>query len=80
MSSLQTEFRTYHDALPGLLGSQDGKFVVIKGTELCWFGDNYEAALDWAYEHFGLEGFFIKQVSLGGAVTHFSRDLRPCET
>jgi hypothetical protein len=42
------------------------------------FFDSYEAAVDWAYETYGLDQFFVKQVSEEENVAHYIRDLGTC--
>lgn len=79
MVTCQMELKTYQAELPQMLRSNGGKFVVIRGTQVCNFFGSYEAALDWAYEKFGLEGFFVKQVTEEEPIAHFSRALGPCE-
>ncbi|MFY9511081.1 MAG: hypothetical protein WAQ05_08925 [Rubrivivax sp.] len=78
MVTFQTELQTYENALPAMLKESDGKFVVIRGTEVCKVLPTYEEALDWAYDRFGLERFFVKQINAEEAIAHFSRDLGPC--
>ncbi len=64
-----------------MLSQHDGAYVVIKGSELEHFSQSYEQALNWAYEAFGLDSFFVKKVAaLGKDVAHFTRDLGPCRT
>ena len=78
MLSYPTELQTYEQLLPSLLSSDDGKYVVIKGQELCGVFASYEVALTWAYEHFGLAPFFVKQISAELSIAHFSRDFGLC--
>ena len=81
MSTLQTEALTYEASLTENLKQHTGQYVVIQGTHVAHFSPSYEAALDWAYEHFGLEDrFFVKQVAADQNVAHFTRDLGPCRT
>ena len=79
MSALQKELRIYEEELPSLLRSHLGEYVVIRGDEVRHFEKTYEAALDWAYEHFGLEHFFVKQIDAESCVSHFTRDLGTCQ-
>jgi hypothetical protein len=51
---------------------------VIRGTTLVRFFASYEEAVEWAYEEYGLERFFVKQVSEEENVAHYIRDLGPC--
>ena len=78
MVTCQTELQTYKAALPKLLPGNDGKFVVIRGAQVFELFQTYEEALEWAYEKFGLDGFFVKQISEEEPIAHFSRDLGTC--
>jgi hypothetical protein len=78
MLLFQQEMQAFESALPKMLEESDGQFVVIRGPKVCKVLPTYEAALTWAYDHFGLEGFFVKQISAEEPVAHFSRDLGPC--
>lgn len=78
MSELSTERRTYETSLPSMLREHEGEYVVIQGEELRHFSDSYERALEWAYESFGLNSFFVKRVAEDRDLAHFSRDLGPC--
>lgn len=78
MVTCQTELQTYKAALPKLLPGNDGKFVVIRGAQVLELFQTYEEALEWAYEKFGLDGFFVKQISEEEPIAHFSRDLGTC--
>jgi hypothetical protein len=80
MSTLATEFQTYQRQLSALLTQHNGQYVVIKGAELRHFSESYEQALDWAYEAFGLDSFFVKKVCSDEGVAHFTRDLGPCRS
>ncbi len=79
-TALLRESETYRNSLPGMLGSHDGQYVVIKGESLSHFAESYQDALDWAYEKFGLDDFFVKKVSSDQGLSHFTRDLGPCRT
>jgi hypothetical protein len=72
------ELRAYEAALPSIVDEHTGEYVVIKGESLVRFFADRAVALDWAYEQFGLEPFFVKRVSPQTAVAHFTRDLGPC--
>ena len=54
------------------------KGVVIRGAQVLELFQTYEEALEWAYEKFGLDGFFVKQISEEEPIAHFSRDLGTC--
>lgn len=78
MSTLQTEFQTYQSHLDSMLRKHSGQYVVIRGSQLEHFSDSYEKALEWAYDQFGLESFFVKKVAVDQDIAHFTRDLGPC--
>ncbi len=79
MSTLQTEALTYQASLAENLKYHAGQYVVIQGALVAHFSLSYESALDWAYEHFGLDDhFFVKKVAEDQNVAHFTRDLGPC--
>ncbi|MBC7380914.1 MAG: hypothetical protein H7346_26250 [Burkholderiaceae bacterium] len=70
MVELQTELQAYRDGLAHMLSQHDGEYVVIKGSRPAHFSATYEAALDWAYDQFGLQRFLVKKVSENEAVAH----------
>ena len=74
MLDFQVEIQAFEAALPALLERHTGQFVVIRGESV---GPetfpSYEKALDWGYDHFGLERFFVKQVADKAHSTHFMR-------
>ena len=78
MVELRTELQTYQEHLPAMLRGHDGQYVVIKDTQTVHFSPTYQDALDWAYETFGLDHFFVKKVAGDEDVAHFMRDLGPC--
>jgi hypothetical protein len=80
MVELRTELQTYRDLLPLMLNGHDGQYVVIKDTQTVHFSQTYQEALNWAYETFGLDHFFVKKVAQDQDVAHFMRDLGPCRT
>ncbi len=73
MLNLDTERRTYDEALPDMLKAGEGQYVVIRGEEVCKILPTYEDALSWAYEKFGLEQFFVRQVSAVEPAVFYSR-------
>lgn len=78
MVELRTELQTYRKQLPAMLDQHDGDYVVIKGDRAVHYSATYAAALDWAYQAFGLDQFFVKKVAIDQDVAHYSRDLGPC--
>ena len=77
MLMLKDEQRAYEALLPQMLEDHGGKFVIIQGSEAHKVLGTYEEALNWGYDHFGLEPFFVKQINADEHVAHFSRDLGP---
>ena len=78
MIELQNELQVYRERLPLMVAQHDGEYVVIKGAKPVHFSSSYEKALDWAYDQFGLEHFFVKKVAQDEPVAHFTRDLGSC--
>lgn len=74
------ELQTFEQKLPTMLATHSGEYVVIAGAEVAKFLPTYEQAIEWGYEHFGLERFFVKQVSQDEPVLHFSRAILSCDT
>ena len=58
---LDTEIQTYERELPSLL-SNEGKFVLIRKTDVAGFFDTYEDAVQAGYDRFGLDPFLVKRV------------------
>jgi hypothetical protein len=61
ISTLHEEIDTYIRHLPELLRNQ-GKFVLIKGTEVAGTFDSYQDALTAGYQRFKLASFLVKQI------------------
>ncbi|HEY0746606.1 MAG TPA: hypothetical protein VGD63_07900 [Steroidobacteraceae bacterium] len=74
MTELNREIETYNRLLPELL-AQQGKFVLIKGSEQFGTFDSYQDALSAGYQRFQLEPFFVKQIAPAERVSYFTRDL-----
>lgn len=74
MSHLKQEIDTYNRHLSELL-AQQGKFVLIKGTEIAGTFDSYQDALTAGYQRFKLDSFLVKQINPAERVAYFSRDL-----
>ncbi|MFW2355952.1 hypothetical protein [Hydrogenophaga sp.] len=70
------ELRTYEQALQRILAAHQGQYVVIQGSALLQYFDDYAQALDWAYSNLALDSFFVKRVEPAELSTvHFTRDL-----
>jgi hypothetical protein len=74
MSSLKHEIATYNRHLPELL-AQQGKFVLIKGTDVAGTFDSYQDALTAGYQRFKLDCFMVKQIIPAERVAYSSRQL-----
>ena len=59
---LSTELRTYETNLESLLGSHEGKFVVVHGDKILGAFDNQMDAITWGYREVGNVPFLVKQV------------------
>lgn len=78
-ASRQEDFEAYERELPALIARHDGEFAVIQDRAVRHLSPSYEAALTWGYEQFGLtQGFLVQEVTQGGDVAYFTRDLGPC--
>jgi hypothetical protein len=78
---VRAELLAYEAAHAGMLPEHEGEYVVIKGDAVLRFFTRYDEALEWAYEQFGLEPFFVKRVAGAGQdVVHFTRDIGPCRS
>ena len=78
--ALETELATYKSKLPELVaGNNEGKFVLIHGTDVVDVYGTYEDAIKEGYAKFRLEPFLVKQVQAIEQVQFISR-LVPCHT
>jgi hypothetical protein len=78
--ALERELKTYQNKLLQLL-DHEGEFVVIHGEEVAGIWGDYTAALQNAYEKFGLsEPFFIKRIEAVETPQFFSRRVSSCES
>jgi hypothetical protein len=71
MVELQTELQAYRDGLAHMVSQHDGEYVVIKGSRPVHFSTTYEAALNWAYDEYGLGRFLVKKVTENEGVAHW---------
>jgi hypothetical protein len=74
-AALQIEAQVYRQRLPEMLAAHEGEYVVLRGNDAGRFFPSFDAALEWAYDRFGLGGAFVKRVAEDQAAAHFSRDL-----
>lgn len=75
--ALERELATYHENLMELLASQ-GKYVLIRDSEIAGCFDSYERALGAGYERFGLASFLVKTIQQAEPLLYFSRDMPRC--
>jgi len=59
---LAKEYAAFKRHLPQLL-LQEGKFVLVHGSDVIGVFDSYSDALTAGYEKFGLENFLVKRIS-----------------
>ncbi len=78
--SLEKELETYKKNLPSLI-ADEGKFVVIQGSEILGVFGTYEDALTAGYKKFGIKPFLVKKIMAVEQVQYFTRDIvEPCRT
>lgn len=79
-AELATELEAYKALLPSLLGDE-GRFVVICGTEKIGVFEAYSDALSAGYQKCGVKPFLVKRISAVESIAYFTRDLdQPCPT
>jgi hypothetical protein len=59
---LGTEIQTYEQQRENLLGTSEGKFVLIHGTQVVGMFDSKMDAIAAGYQQFGNVPFLVKQV------------------
>lgn len=59
---LERELQTYEEKKSELLSHSEGKYVLIKDTELVGVFDSYDDAIRQGYERLGNVAFLVKQV------------------
>jgi len=72
--ALETELETYRREAVNLAG-REGKFVVIRGSEVEGIFDTYEDALRWAYDKWGATAFLVKKIQHADQALFFTREL-----
>lgn len=78
--ALEKEFSAYQDALESL-AAEEGRFVLVHGTNVVGVFDTYEDALQEGYKEFELEPFLVKQIKLTEQAHLVTRKLDlPCRT
>ena len=76
--TLEKELETYRLKLPEIK-DQEGKFVLIHGTEVVDVFTSYEDAMKRGYAEFQLEPFLVKQIHAMEQVQFVSRFVEPCQ-
>jgi hypothetical protein len=76
---LNDEIAAFEARLPAMLAKHAGEFVVFRQGEARQFLPSYSTALDWAYEHYGLQPFMVREVTAVEPAVHFTRPLAPCD-
>lgn len=77
--ALEQELETYMKHLADWT-EHEGKYVLIKGEEVCGFYSSFDDVLHVGYDKFQLEPFFVKEVHQDEQVHRLSRPLKPCHT
>lgn len=78
MPAFETELKTFADNLPSLL-SHDGKFVVIKGSEILGTYDSYGDALTAGYTKYGAgTPFLVQKIAPVQTVAFSTRAIVAC--
>lgn len=67
----EKELTIYKQHLPKFLSSDGvGKYIVIKDTVVSPLLEDYDSALQYGYEKYGLESFLIKKIEASPAVEY----------
>ena len=74
--ALDRELETYKNKLSELKANE-GKFVLIKGTEVVDTFDSYEDAIKEGYKKFKLEPFLVKQIHSIEKIQFITRFVTP---
>ena len=73
---IATEIATY-DKNVGSWRDREGKFVLIRGTDVVGFYDTYEQALTEGYSRFGVAPFLVKEIRHPAQAHFVSRLVAP---
>ena len=77
--ALERELETYKAKLPELK-ENEGKFVLIHGTDVVDVYSSYEDAIKVGYAKFELDPFLVKQIQSVEQIQFISRLVDPCHT
>jgi len=75
--ALERELETYKAKLPELT-KDEGKFVLIRGTDVIDVYTSYEDAVKEGYAKFQLSPFLVKQIQSVEQIHFISRLIDPC--
>lgn len=64
-SAFENDVSAYLQELPKLLGTAEGKFVLIGQAQLEGIHDSEEQAMREGYSRFGLGGFLVQRITKG---------------
>jgi hypothetical protein len=79
--ALEKEMETYRQKLTELKAENEGKFVLIHGSDVIATYTSYEDAMKGGYAKFGTETpFLVKQIQGIERVHFVSRFIEPCHT
>jgi len=59
---LATELKTYQEKFQSLVGTHEGKFVLVHGDRMLGAFDSALDAITWGYRELGNVPFLVKQV------------------
>lgn len=76
----ENELETYAANRDTLIAGSEGKYVVIRGTEIAGTWSSYEDALKEGYGRYKLEPFLVKRIEGVETILGFSRDIAPCQS
>jgi len=76
--TFKTELEAYEASRDALVAASEGKYVVIRGTEIAGTWSSYEDALKEGYGRYRLEPFLVKRIEGVETILGFSRDIAPC--
>jgi hypothetical protein len=74
--ALEKELETYKEKLPELK-EHEGKFVLIRQSDVIDFFSTYEDAIKAGYQKFKLEPFLVKQIEAIERLQYITRHVRP---
>jgi len=74
---LEEEVRFFYRSRQELLSEDEGRFALIKGTQVVAMFDDEDSAIVEGVRRFGFEPFLVKQVLAQEPVRYFPFDLGP---